>query len=405
MKKISISWLLVNVWFFLFVTRTEFPALGTFAGLSYTLRGIAGFLLFMHLSLLHGIRPKLRSLSLAILLATFFLAGNFSDPSLFALIASFGIMIGLVLAGLLQGPKSLELFTKLVQIYIKVNLVGLLLAAATYYGAGLEIDFHGLMFPWSSSRAQEFMGFFRITGFQVEPGTYTATIHLFILMSAVLRGQMFGRLETIAMLSTLGTMSAWAAFAIASYTAGCLIEAIQRRSHRTIITKWVVVIIALVPLLSLIEFTSVENAAYIQYFFDRLSTENASGSMVLKLQAWEAWKSQLDSGMLFPRSLNESFCPFCLSPQDLGTLINFIWYAGLVFAVPFLALLGTLAIRHLGLSLLVASLPLVIAKFYFFDPALWLYFGMLLFLPTSLKKRRGNQLRKKHGEPLVDRYK
>ncbi|AMY70564.1 hypothetical protein [Frigidibacter mobilis] len=143
-----------------------------------------------------------------------------------------------------------------------MNLIGLLLAAVTYYGAGLEIDFHGIMFPWSAARVREFMGFFRITGFQIEPGTYTATMYFCALLSAVLRRRIFGRVETLAVVSTLSTMSAWAAFAISSYLAGCLIEALMRRRQRTHLVKGFTVIVALIPFVGLVNLVDVQNTAY-----------------------------------------------------------------------------------------------------------------------------------------------
>ncbi|AMY70565.1 hypothetical protein [Frigidibacter mobilis] len=95
-----LSWLFLNVWFFLFMTRTEFPSLGIFAGLSYTLRDIAGFMLFFQLTLFHGIRLRIKSLLGAILFLLIFLLGNVPDPSLFAFITGFGMLMGLLLGGL-----------------------------------------------------------------------------------------------------------------------------------------------------------------------------------------------------------------------------------------------------------------------------------------------------------------
>lgn len=389
-----ISWFLLNVWFFLFMTRTEFPSLGTFAGLSYLLRGLAGFLLFFQLLYLHRIGMRQKSVIGAILILLIFLFGNFSNPSLFVFITGFGILMGLIMGGLIHSPESREIFKGLIRIYILVNLIGLFFAAITYYGAGLEIDFHGIMFPWSAARVREFMGFFRITGFQIEPGTYTATMYFCALLSAVLRGRIFGRLETIAVLSTLSTMSAWAAFAIASYVSGCLIEALLNRRHSTRLLKGLAMIVATVPFIGLFNIVDIQNTAYIQYFLDRFTTEDASGSMVMKLQAWDAWTSKLGVEMLLPRPLSESFCALCASPQDLGTLINMLWFMGLIVSIPLLLWLSIMAIRHVGPGLFLMSLPLIVAKFYFFDPSLWFYFGLLLFFPLQRRMSASDPFRK-----------
>ncbi|WP_166507153.1 hypothetical protein [Frigidibacter mobilis] len=54
---------------------------------------------------------------------------------------------------------------------------------------------------------------------------------------------------------------------------------------------------------------------------------------------------------------------------------------GLIVTIPLLTWLSIMTVRHVGLGLFIMSLPLVVAKFYFYDPSLWIYFGLLLFVP------------------------
>lgn len=380
-----LSWFMLNVCFFLFMTRTEFPSLGIFAGLSYLVRGTAGMIIFLYFFLIHNLRLQLTSLTTSTLILTVFFIGNLQHPSLFSLIAGFGILAGLLLGGITRNVVACEILATLIRVYIKVNLFGIILSVIAYYGAGLQIDFHGIMFPWSESRARDFMGFFRVTGFQIEPGTYTATIYFCVLISAVMRRRVSGRLETFAILSTLITMSAWAVLAVSSYLCACLIEKLARRHNRL---QAVVMLSGVGALALMASFMDLQDISYVQYFFERFSTDNASGSMVMKLEAWTAWKAGLESGMLFPRPLTEPFCPTCSSPQDLGTLLNMLWYVGFVFTLPYLAWLSFKTIRHVGIGLLIMNLPLVGAKFFFFDPSLWFYFGILLFLSFDTSQQR-----------------
>jgi hypothetical protein len=196
-------------------------------------------------------------------------------------------------------------------------------------------------------------------------------------------------------------MSAWAAVAIASYFAGSAFEAsLERRSKKRI--SFLLTIILTLPLFyAMASLLDVKNTAYIQYFLDRFTVDDPSGSMVNKLDAWDAWTAKLGSEILRPHPLGQSFCPVCTSPQDLGTLINMIWFMGLLVSAPLLAWLAFMAVRHGGAGLLVASLPLIAAKFYFFDPSLWLYFGLLMFCRVtrstddvkSVRLRTGREFR------------
>ncbi|KIC27520.1 hypothetical protein [Leisingera sp. ANG-M6] len=381
--------LMLHICFFLFMTRTEFPALGTFAGLSYLLRGLAGAALLVQLVQLHRAGLRFSPLIWAVFISVIFLLSNAADPSPFAVIACFAILTGLLLGGIQHRPGTRALFLRLVRVYLLVNFAGLCLAAAAYYGGGLAIDFHGLMFPWSAARIHEFMGYYRVTGFQIEPGTYTATVYFCALLAAVLRGRLAGRLETAAILSTAITLSAWAVLAILSYLCGCLVEALLNRRRHKALAIAAVLAAAAIPCLLLVKSLDFQNTAYIQYFLDRFETEDASGSMVMKLQAWNAWTARLGTEMLFPHPLGRSFCETCGSPQDLGTLINMLWFAGILLAVPLLLWLAVMAVLHAGPGLLLASLPLIVAKFFFFDPSLWLYFGLLMFLPLTGRRQAG----------------
>ena len=170
------SLLLLNVWFFLFMTRTEFPAFGTLAGLSYLVRVMAGIILTFQLVYFHKLRISLKNISLALVFSAVFILSNAADPSLFTFIAGFCLFTGLMISGLSFRENESKILLRLVHSYMAVNLSGLVLGVFMYYGVGLEVDLHSLMFPWSAARVGEFMGFYRVTGFQIEPGTYTATM-------------------------------------------------------------------------------------------------------------------------------------------------------------------------------------------------------------------------------------
>ncbi|WP_156883668.1 hypothetical protein [Salipiger mucosus] len=374
-----LAWVALNILFFLFMTRTEFPALGRFAGLSYSLRILAGAAIILHFSLILGHGIKVKHVVASLIFASVFLFSNLSDGTMFALIACFCLLVGLFFGGMAQSNEAAYTLLSLTRVYVAVNVFGLLLGVVSYFGLGLEIDFHQLMFPWSAARVQEFMGFFRVTGFQIEPGTYTATVYFCALVSGALRGRLFGRIESVAVASTLFTLSAWSILAVTSYFIGCLVDYVMSIDRGGRAAKALAATLATVPVFGVILVLDFESTAFFQYFLDRFTVEDASGSMVMKIQAWDAFTSQFNGGMILPKPLSISFCQTCSSPQDLGTLINFVWFLGLAIAIPFLAVLSIRAFRAAGLGLLICSLPLVVAKFYFFDPSLWLYFGILLF--------------------------
>jgi hypothetical protein len=310
----------------------------------------------------------------------YFVAVNIVNPTFFAAMGALSIFAGLTIASLsLSSARATVLF--LTRGYLLFNLIGLTWSGAALAVTGSAIDLHQLVFPWSAARVGEMMNVLRLTGFQIEPGNYANSIYLFVLISGLLRRRLFGWLEAFAMASTVFTFSAWAVVGVAVYIVAMALQYVSANSTSGRIGRWVISLVACSVLAASapILFTGYSDNEYVRYFVSRFGGDSAHGSFFLKAQAFEAWQSTPWLDMIFGKPMPESFCASCVSPQDLGTLLNLTYYFGVVFSVLFLAIYTIRLWRGYGASFVIAAFPLVVSKFYYYDPFIWMALGLGVF--------------------------
>ena len=375
--------------YFLFYTRTEFTGigLGVNAGLSYILRALSLFGLIGLFFLIESNKIKKDKLYIVVFFGFYLAISNISGVTYFSFIVIACVVSGILFAASASGSGKLW-HLQLNEIYLKVNVAGLVLAFVSYNFMGAEIDYHHLMFPWSIARAQEFLGHYRITGFQIEPGTYTASIYSLVVVNSFFKRSIGGFLQISSMLSTLFTFSAWAALANAFYFSALMLYFF---SSRLSVKKFIFLNSLIVC--SLIVFGSVYDmvlsSEYYSYISDRFDSNDATGSMSAKIIAWRAWKENFNVSMAFPHSVTDPYCLNCASPQDLGTIVNMFYYIGglVTTLIVFAVFWG--CIKKFGFSFFVLFVPLVFAKFFFFDPVVWYMMFLFIFELYSRPKKRG----------------
>ncbi len=77
-------------------------------------------------------------------------------------------------------------------------------------------------------------------------------------------------------------------------------------------------------------------------------------------------------------SFEHDYCDGCASPQDAGLIINMVMRIGLLATLLVMFPIARTLLRTGGFAALIAFLPLLFAKFYVFDPVVWLIFGVCL---------------------------
>ena len=281
-----------------------------------------------------------------------------------------------------------------------LNVMGLALGLGVWFATGQIVDLHNILFPFSVSRVGIMLDQLRLSGFQIEPGTYSNLIYFLVLARALLRKRLFNLFDLLALVSTLATFAAWAVIGVAFYVVGCLIEffvfnrAVARPIRLSAIAVCGVICLFVVPII----LPSLADLDYIQYIQNRFSGETGSGSAQFKSEALEAWQASLGLDMLLGHALPDTFCYYCLSVQDLGTGFNMVYYFGIV---PTLLIVEYNIVRTasvFSIMYMIAALPLAVTKFYCYDPIFWLVIGLMMFAGSPLV--RGGRV-KSFGLPLA----
>lgn len=305
---------------------------------------------------------------------------NASSGTNFAVLASAFIWLACIFAAQTIHEFHRANLVAAVRLYIVIG-VAALAADYAFTSIGMPIDFHRLVFPWSAAREGEFLGVQRLSGLQIEPGTYANTVFLMALLSGLLRRRVYGHIEAIGVASALLTLSAWAPIGLAAFIVASSIEYLL--SNRTKQLQRVGVFLAvfgavliILPVL-VIDYSTDPN---LRYFADRFTIGERSGSAIYKVIALQAWLVEFGNGMWFARPIHETFCEYCLAPQDLGTLPNMAFYLGALVPIALiLAITHRLVQRFPGQLVLLAALT--VTKFYWYDPLVWAALMMALMMP------------------------
>lgn len=387
----SVNWYDALVIFPLFVltsTHFGFAGLISSAGPSTLLKAIAAIAFFAAVELKYPWQGLSSRLPLILGVCIYFLLLNLFDLTPFALMSLVFISVGLATGSCLARFRPVMLDV-LLRTYVAFNVLGLALALALLLGTGEIVDVHQLVFPFSTSRVEEYLGHIRVAGFQVEPGTYTNVIYIFVLMRSILRGRLYSRLDLVAMLSTLATLAAWAPIGVGAYLVALCLESVlvargaHMRKRRLQIGLLLLLAVAMAPFMG-----AIAESEFVTYFSKRYQGGESSGSTQLKIDAFNAWLAHVDVRMLLGTALPDTYCADCDSLQDLGVLPNMAFYLGLI---PTAALLVVLWVRlwRTSVAILVFSLPVAVTKFYFYEPVVWVLIGIIL--GTAYGDQRADQ--------------
>jgi hypothetical protein len=238
----------------------------------------------------------------------------------------------------------------------------------------------------------------RLSGFQIEPGTYANATYAFVVMRALMRRKLYNRLDILLILSTLTTLAAWAVIGAGCYFVALAIEffkydeTVPTSLRLTVIYVMVAVVFIALPVLVAFFW---ENE-FVQRMLERFSGESGKGSAEYKYQALRALQDALSVRMLFGHPLGETFCGDCEALQDLGTILNMFFYFGIV---PTLLIIFTCVkslMQNWNLAFVPLFAPFFVAKFYCYDPIAWLSFGMMMFgivraVPNAISANRARR--------------
>lgn len=296
---------------------------------------------------------------------------NIGTPKQYAIALSVLAPAMILLAGFARQSARI---LKVIDAAIAINVTFLLIQIFIYLVSGNIIEFHTLLFPFSSSRVAEFIGLVRLGGLHNEPGTYSSYIFALLVSRHLLGGAPSDKIFFISGFSLIITFSAW------GMLAGLIVlmAAFLSRGYKNKRSRIVAIIgftLATAFVLSSSYFDLFAN--YIDQRFD-----TSKGSASYRSEVFSVFVDELPTYMLIGRPFAEAFCAHCVSPQDLGVFSQLIVRLG--------ALTGSIFLFAAVRPYLRTSLTTLILVAFFFtgkydlgDPIFW----FVLSLAVSGRKQ------------------
>jgi hypothetical protein len=371
------------VWLPIFIVACTPIEIATEQGASVyasVIRAVAAMVFVSQFVLRSSSPIKKEQLTSAFAITTYFVATNVLAYTYTASLSTITIFAGLLLGASAVG--NLQRLNFFLKSYMQFHWFGLTLAFGIWMYSGEIYDLHAMIFPFSAARAHEFLGYVRLTGFQIEPGTYTHAMYAFILMRSLLRRKIFNWFDFLIIVSTLLTFAAWSIIGASFYFAAAGLEFLLKKDISS--TRKLLTVVTLGPLVILL-MTWLSNGDYSSYLSARFRTD--AGSAKYKVDAWNALIDSFQNPQtLFGNALSNPYCPQCIAPQDLGALINMAYYMGIIFSLTLVVLCFRSLKNSWGYTFVLLFLPMFLLKFFFYDFLVWMPLGIILLMSRGDKE-------------------
>ncbi len=376
------------VCFFLIATPFE---LEMGSGYAYAIKAFACILLLAPRLVLTRASIDAR-MAWIVVLAVLFLAVNIQSPSDRLISAFFLIPLGASL-GLLKNTEWNQRLLDIVTVYLLVHLGGFMFSFVEFVLRGSVLDLHGMLFP-AQSRAHVLGSAARLSGFHNEPGTYAQWMLMVTFLRCLLTQRIASPLTLIVGITALATLSLWAVAGGALLLIAVLLDALSRgRMERRVraVLSTLLICAAAAMAITVLPGSFLQDA--LTYLGVKAEMSTVSG--LSKLWALRELQSQFSEVLVLGGSMDPGFCPYCPSPQDLGTWASSAYYFGILPYALFIALLTTNLLRVHGLPYMPFLAIMLIWKAAFYDPLLWMIIGYALATPVI----QGGGLRRLIDEP------
>lgn len=374
------DWVVLFPLFAVVATQLEISDDPGSGGVAFFIRAVAALAFLCGMAMRFGMSTIHRNIVIISIFFLYFFIINVGHFSYF-LVMSFVFMTWGLSFSIVNQIAWRERLGFLLHAYLIFNVFGLVLAFVIFFLSGKIVDLHGLVFPFSASRAGVMMNQVRLSGFQIEPGNYSNIVYVIVLIRCLLRGRITNSLDIIAMLSTILTLAAWAVVGAAVYFVCLTIEfsifnpRIPKLLRIAIFLFSLSILAISLPIIA----PHIFGSEYAQYFGDRFSVDEGKGSGYYKEQAFGAWSEYFGPEMFFGSPMTETFCDYCLSIQDIGLVFNILFYLGIIPSSILLLFCLMNLLRRFGINFVVLFAPFLVTKFFFYDPMVWLVLGVVIF--------------------------
>ena len=315
----------------------------------------------------------------ALIVASAFVLSNLQMPGYWALSVAVLGPLTLMFGAFAAHPQKLR---GVIDAILIINLAAFAFQWLVYLVSGEIFHIHTLLFPFSESRSAEFLGFLRLGGLHLEPGTYSAYLYLLVVFRIILGGAITDRISLLMLVSFALTFSVWG---IAAFLTGMIAVTFSafsngRRMRKALFPASIAVsgFLVLLFMTGLLE----PVLSYLQVRLDP-----TQGSASYREIALSELIATFDRYVPIGMPMAEKFCAPCQSPQDLGVwsqiIIRFgVFAAVLIFVVSILS-----AYKHSALMVILVLFAFT-GKYDVSKPITWLFLGLVLtpwYLRTRLR--------------------
>lgn len=237
-----------------------------------------------------------------------------------------------------------------------------LIQTVWYYVAGEVLQMHAYFSPFSIEEQRTHLlssGLARLGGAHIEPGTYVNWLFGLVLIKAFYQRRLFGFLGVFALLTMPIAMSFWGVIAFFFSLASFFIFSKKNSIF------YLNVFLFFGALGCVLIYFDTLSVAY-EYFEYR--SQGDDDSTDAKVDGYAGFFLNISSYWLAGAGVDYDFCSGCLSPQDSGVFVNLAVQLGLVGAVFSFLTIFAGYYRAFGIAGVVLLTPVVIAKWYYWDP-------------------------------------
>lgn len=318
----------------------------------------------------------------AIALSIYILILNLGNaiPSLFIMVWT--LLLSCLFVSIWSEEESAKILATAIDGVIIIFSALLAFQAAYYSVTGSIVDLHSSIFPFSQARLfQANDSLWRLTGHQIEPGTYSNWMYALILLRALATNNLFSRTSLLGIVTILVTTSLWGLFSALAFA---LAYYFRKNTRAVVIRKILTISLVLIPSGLLIYLLGLN---FVDYASMRLTLNDFSS--LEKIAVFSSISQDWANYLFIGKPLNYDYCNGCFSRQDAGIIVNIFVHLGGLATIVLLGILALGAKRSLGYVGIIAITPLIFGKYSATDFPFWLVFYFCVHRLFSDKKQLG----------------
>ena len=268
-----------------------------------------------------------------------------------------------------QSLSYRKTFLKALEIIIIFWISTYLFQLIIYLSTDNVLDIHKMFAPYSEQRSELVTGeLVRLGGVHIEPGTYSNWLYGLLLIRSLYSGKIFDRVTFFSLVTIPLTLSFWGVISTLFFI-GSYVVSKKLLNFKKIFFIFFIVIIALglsIQLNVYDKFVSYIEARSTINRTDKLDSTN------IKIFALESFAKNIDEYIIFGKNYDYYYYGRFYSEQDTGIFLNTIVKVGGVWTVIMFSLIFQGVYRILGISGVLFAIPLIIAKWFYWDHIFWL---------------------------------